>query len=75
MDDGKCRKQHGKDILHQKEGGRSLNIIDDLPAVATGIKTINVHINTDDIFSISGLRMSKPVKGLNIVNGKKVLVK
>ena len=51
------------------------NIIDDLPTVATGIKTINVHINTDDIFSISGLRMSKPVKGLNIVNGKKVLVK
>ncbi len=53
----------------------NFTIIDDLPAVTTGIESIDARMNNDNIFSISGLRMSKQVKGLNIINGKKVIVK
>jgi hypothetical protein len=53
----------------------NFTIIDDLPAVTTGIESIDARMNNDNIFSISGLHMSKQVKGLNIINGKKVIVK
>ena len=64
-----------KDAYLAAKYWENLIIIDDLPAVVTGIKGVDVRMTTNNIFSISGVRMSKPVKGLNIVNGKKVLVK
>ena len=44
---------------------------------ATGIKTVE-HVSAEqaaEIFNLAGQRLSKPVKGINIINGKKVLVK
>ena len=42
----------------------------------TVIKTIELsNIPSREIYNLSGQRMSKPVKGINIVNGKKALVK
>ena len=64
-----------KDAYLAAKYWENLVIIDDLPAVATGIKGVDVRMTTNNIFSISGLRMSKQVKGLNIINGKKVIVK
>lgn len=52
----------------------------DYIAVQTGIKEINaVDVETgtdgDKVYSVTGQRLSKPQRGLNIVNGKKVIVK
>ena len=44
----------------------------------TGIMTLdgnNSQVLTGDIYTISGVRVSAPVKGLNIINGKKVFIK
>lgn len=46
--------------------------------VITGIKTLNVKGDSQDnapIYNLSGQRLSAPQKGVNIVNGKKILVK
>ena len=45
---------------------------------ADGIVTVEngqLTMDNDQIFNLAGQRMSKPVKGVNIINGKKVLVK
>lgn len=55
--------------------GFVINLNGDLP---TGVAQMDGEkLNADDaaIFNLSGQRMSKPQKGVNIVNGKKVLVK
>lgn len=42
----------------------------------TGIVNVNDNVNEKQaIFSLSGQRLAKPQKGINIINGKKVLVK
>lgn len=44
----------------------------------TGVLTLdgnNSQVLTGDIYTISGVRVSAPVKGLNIINGKKVFIK
>ncbi len=42
----------------------------------TGINDINVNVNANDaIYSISGQRLQKLQRGINIVNGKKIVVK
>ena len=41
---------------------------------ATGISDVNVNLNEDNaIYNIAGQRLQKMQKGINIVNGKKVL--
>ena len=41
---------------------------------ATGLKDLKGLKDSDDlIYNLSGQRMNKPVKGINIINGKKVL--
>ena len=43
---------------------------------ASGIRSIeNTVINGQDVYNLSGQRISKPTKGLFIVNGKKVIMK
>lgn len=46
-------------------------------ADADGINAMNEHWTLDnaEIFNIAGQRLSKPAKGVNIVNGKKIIVK
>ena len=38
-----------------------------------GINNVNVNGNGNNIFNLAGQRLSKPQKGINIINGKKVL--
>jgi hypothetical protein len=42
---------------------------------ATGINEVVKAEKSNAIYNLSGQRMAQPVKGLNIVNGKKVMVK
>lgn len=43
--------------------------------VATGMILLNTNVDADIIYNISGQRLAQPQKGLNIINGKKVMVK
>ena len=40
-----------------------------------GIETVNVNVNDNIIYNLSGQRMSKLQKGINIVNGKKIAIR
>ena len=41
---------------------------------ADGVENVNVSLNLDNvIYNLAGQRLSKPQKGINIINGKKVL--
>ena len=41
---------------------------------ATGIENVNVNDNANEtIYNVAGQRMSKMQKGINIINGKKIL--
>ena len=42
---------------------------------ATGIETVKTAKAEEGIFNLQGQRLMKAQKGLNIINGKKVLVK
>lgn len=42
---------------------------------ATAIEAVKEMMNDDAIYNVSGQRVDAPVKGVNIINGKKVLVK
>ena len=43
--------------------------------VAVGVNTVKAAAEGDAIYSISGQRLAQPKKGLNIINGKKVVIK
>ena len=43
--------------------------------VVTGLQTVKAAAEDDAIYSISGQRLAQPKKGLNIINGKKVVIK
>ncbi len=40
---------------------------------ATGISTVEAGDGSETIYNVAGMRMSKALKGVNIVNGKKIL--
>ena len=40
---------------------------------ATGISTVETGDGSETIYNVAGMRMSKALKGVNIVNGKKIL--
>ena len=40
---------------------------------ATGINALNVNLNDGVIYNVAGQRMNKMQKGINIINGKKIL--
>ena len=40
-----------------------------------GIGNVNVNDNVNDVYDLSGRRIASPRKGVNIINGRKVLVK
>ncbi len=42
---------------------------------ATGIEGVEATTENGEIYSISGVRLNKAQKGINIINGKKVMVK
>ena len=39
----------------------------------SGITLLKTNVNTEDIYTVAGQKVSAPVKGINIVNGKKIL--
>lgn len=43
--------------------------------VVVGVNTVKAAAEGDAIYSISGQRLAQPKKGLNIINGKKVVIK
>ena len=43
------------------------------PGEATGIANVNVNDNENGYYNLNGQRVAQPVKGLYIVNGKKVI--
>ena len=59
--------------MSTSSGARELNIIFD---ESTGIQTVDAAQNNDNAYyTLTGLRMAQPQKGLFIVNGKKVVMK
>jgi hypothetical protein len=53
-----------KDFAHIEEGTPAgINVIE------------NTKINHTTIFDLNGVRLSEPRKGINIINGKKIIVK
>lgn len=46
-----------------------------IEGTTTGIQTVNAAVADVNIFNLQGQRMNSLTKGLNIVNGKKVMVK
>lgn len=57
------------------DGGSVWGLIE--PSALTGIEAVNAAAKTaaDSIYDLSGRKLSAPVRGINIINGKKVLVK
>lgn len=61
--------------LQSNSSAKALRFVfqDDMP---TGINDVNADdSHSDKIFNLSGMRLNKMQKGINIVNGKKILVK
>jgi hypothetical protein len=62
---------------------KALNILNDLQEEATGIVNVNPNLNhnvngNDNhivIYNLKGQRLKAPQKGINIINGRKVLMK
>lgn len=61
---------------------KALNILNDLQEEATGIVNVNDYndnVNVNDnhivIYNLKGQRLKAPQKGINIINGRKVLMK
>ena len=50
-------------------------VVEPQPDGINEMKDEELRMNNSEIFNLAGQRMSKPTKGLYIVNGKKVLVK
>ena len=65
-----------KEIYQQKNGWKRFAVIKEDPSCGevTGIHNIfNQDEKTNIIYDMRGMRLNKPQKGINIINGKKVL--
>ncbi len=62
--------------LHSS-GSRAFISIDELMADPTGIKELEVtrNVGNEKVYNLKGQRLATPQKGLNIMNGRKVIVK
>ena len=47
----------------------------DVPDILDNIQTGGSKPRTTDIFTLTGMRVEQPVRGICIINGKRVLVK
>ena len=52
---------------------KKFNIIEE--GEATGISNLNANNSSQNIYSLNGTHLSAPRKGVNIINGKKVVIK
>lgn len=66
-------KVNGNDSSNPSSGSSSGN---SSGTPTTGIESTNsVTTTTDKVYSVTGQRLSKPVRGLNVIGGKKYMVK
>lgn len=67
-------KINGSGTSNSSSGNPSGNPSSGTPA--TGIESVNsMTTTTDKVYSVTGQRLSKPVRGLNVIGGKKYMVK
>lgn len=68
-----------KDTYKNNDAWKDFTIIDDIviPENVTAISTLKYNSSTpnEKIFTLSGKRLSTPHKGVNIINGKKIILK
>ena len=62
-----------KEIYEKAAIWQDFNIIEE--GEATGISTLNANHSPQNIYSLSGTHLYAPRKGVNIINGKKVVIK
>ena len=57
-------------------GGAIKGFLFDLDDEATGISVVSFSSEaSENIYNLAGQKLSKPVKGINIINGKKIIIK
>jgi hypothetical protein len=59
-------------VLVVAEDGQSADLT--ITTTTDGITLLNTKVGKNEIYNLSGQKMAEPQKGLNIVNGRKVLV-
>lgn len=65
-----------KAYLEVPGGGSAKGFVFDLDEDATGLKDLkDLKDSNDLIYNLSGQRMNKPQRGMNIINGKKIIIK
>ena len=64
-----------KFLIEEEDGQLVLKAYDEDGNVVTGIAEVNAAVVSKVIYNLNGLRVEKPVKGLYIQNGKKVVIK
>lgn len=60
----------GKGYLTLTSGAKFLKFIDD---TTTGIEVFDAVVENNDIYNIAGQRINRLAKGINIINGRKIL--
>lgn len=60
-------------VLDAEKVKKITDAIEALKGELTAITTISANEAQGDIYTVGGVRVQKPVKGLNIINGKKVI--
>ncbi len=63
------------DLTFTADTENNLLTIDVKPSVVTGINAVSIDWNDGNTYNLNGQRLTKPVKGIVIRNGKKVVVK
>lgn len=64
-----------KTFAELASGGTQVKSFFTLADIETAIKGIEANTENGVIYNLAGQRLSKPVKGVNIINGRKVIVK
>ena len=64
-----------KDIYAKAEIWKNFWNIEEYDTTSTGIANISDPLPDKIIYNLQGHKLSKPQKGINIINGKKVLIK
>lgn len=63
------------DVVGEGSGAKMF-VVDEAAGGATGIVRADGSVETlDEVYTVSGVRVSKPTRGLYIINGKKTVIK
>lgn len=70
-----AKTENHNDIISKGALNLTLGDTTDTTTGTTGINELNAEKAANVIYDLQGRRLAAPVKGLNIINGKKILVK